>query len=93
VLVVKMSEARTRQEAVDRNHAAFGRKLPELLEKHRGKYALLRHEEIVGFYESIVDAQQIGEQLYPDGLFSVQQVTDNQVDLGFYSHAVHLGAA
>jgi len=86
-----MSAITTKQETVDRNFEAFKKRLPELLEKHRGKYALLRHEEIGGFYETVSDAHTAGLQLYGDGLFSIQQVTDTPIDLGFYSHAVYLG--
>lgn len=86
-----MSDTMTKQETVDRNFDAFKKRLPELLEKQRGKYALLRHEEIVGFYETVSDAHTAGQQIYSDGLFSIQQVTDTPIDLGFYSHAVHLG--
>ena len=88
-----MSESKSKQQAVDQNFEAFKKKLPELLEKYRGKYAVLRNEEVVGFYDTALDAQKIGNQLYPDGFFSVQEVTNTVVDLGFYSHAVHLGAA
>jgi Family of unknown function (DUF5678) len=88
-----MSTRETKQREVDANCEFFKNELPNLLEKHRGKYALIRNREIIGFYDTIVDAQKIGTQLYDDGIFSVQQVTDAAIDLGFYSHAVHLGAA
>lgn len=88
-----MSNPKTKQEAVDSNSVFFQEQLPSLLEKHRGKYALIRNREIIGFYDTVTDAQSIGSKLYPDELFSIQQVTDTAIDLGFYSHAVHLGTA
>jgi hypothetical protein len=88
-----MSAARTKQEEVDRNFAFFQRELPQLLPQHRGKFALIRECKITGFYDTIEDANTAGTQLYSDGLFSIQKVTEEIGDLGFYSHAMHLGAA
>jgi hypothetical protein len=87
------STTRTKQEEVDRNFEFFQKELPELLQKYRGKYALIRDQQITGFYDTAQDAQTSGEQLHADGLFSIQRVTEDVGDLGFYSHAVHLGAA
>lgn len=88
-----MNSIRTKQEEVDRNFEFFQKKLPELLKEHRGKYALIRDQQIISFYDTAQDAQTSGEQQYSDGLFSIQRVTEDVGDLGFYSHAVHLGAA
>lgn len=84
---------RTKQEEVDRNFVFFQKELPKLLPNYRGRYALIRDCSITGYYDTALDAQTSGSQLYPDGLFSIQLVTEDVGDLGFYSHAVHLGAA
>jgi hypothetical protein len=73
---------------VETNFVAFQQKLPDLLPSHRGKFALMRDGEIVEFYDTARDAFLTGQQVFPDGLFSVQEVIDLPVDLGFYSHAV-----
>jgi hypothetical protein len=91
--VGKMSTTRTKQEEVDRNFNFFQKELPTLLTKHRGKFSLIRDCQITGFYDTVVDAQTAGTQLYQDGLFSIQKVTEEVGDLGFYSHAMHLGTA
>jgi hypothetical protein len=88
-----MNPIRTKQEEVDRNFDFFRKELPQLLPKHRGKFALLRDGQITGFYDTAQDANTAGTQLYADGLFSIQKVTEEVGDLGFYSHAVDLGAA
>ena len=88
-----MTEVRTRQEEVDRNFAFFQAELHHLLPKYRGKYALLRDKAVVGYFDTVMDAQTAGEQQYKDGLFSIQRVSDEVIDLGLYSHAVHLGTA
>jgi hypothetical protein len=85
-----MSESKTKQQEVDQNLTFFLEKLPELLSLHRGKYALIRNQEIIGFYDTVLDAQVTGRKFYGDGMFSVQQVSDTPIDLGFYSHAMHL---
>jgi len=73
---------------VEANYVAFQQKLPELLPSHHGKFALMHDEEIVEFYDTARDAFFTGQRLFPDGLFSVEEVIDLPVDLGFYSHAV-----
>jgi hypothetical protein len=79
---------RTIQEEVDRNYDVFRRLLPTILNDHRGSYALMRDGEIVTYFTTALDARAAGEKLFPDGLFSVQQVTDAAIDLGFFSYAV-----
>ena len=88
-----MTKVRSRQEEVDRNFVFFQAELKNLLPNHRGKYALLRDKAIIGYYDTILDAQTAAELQYKDGLYSIQRVTDDVVDLGLFSHAVHLGAA
>ena len=84
-----MADIDKRQEAVDRNFDAFLKKLPELIRTHGGKFALLRDGEVVEFFDTARDAMIFGQKTYSDGLFSVQEVTDRIVDLGYFSHAVH----
>ena len=79
----------TRQEIVDRNFEAFQKQLPELLKTQRGKYALLRDQKVVEFFDSVRDALIYGRDNYSDEAFSVQKVTDAPEDLGYFSHAVY----
>jgi hypothetical protein len=88
-----MTERRTRQQEVDRNFAFFHPKLPELLKTHRGKFALIRNQEIIGFYDTVMDAHTTGAKFFDDGLFSIQEVDDTPIDLGVFSHAVPLAKA
>jgi hypothetical protein len=76
-----------RQDEVDRNLEYFLSELPKLSQSHLGKFALLRHRTITDFFSTSVDAVKAGKSLYPDGIFSIQQVTDVPIDLGFFSHA------
>ena len=70
------------------NFVAFQQKLPDLVSTHKGRFALMRRLAIVEFFDTARDAFLTGLKLFPDGLFSVQEVIDTPVDLGFYSHAV-----
>ena len=76
------------QAAVDANYEAFKEKLQELLQSNPGKFALLRDGEIVEFFDTARDAMIHAQKNYEDGMFSVQQITNTVVDLGYFSHAV-----
>ena len=76
------------KEQLDRNYAAFTEQLPNLLTTQRGKFALMRDSVITEFFDTARDAYVAGQKLYPDGLFSVQEVVDSPADLGYFSHAM-----
>ena len=79
----------SRQEIVDRNFESFQKELPELLKTHRGKYALIRDEKVVEFFDSVRDALIYGRDNFSDEAYSVQKVTDTPEDLGYFSYAVY----
>ena len=71
---------------VDRNYDAFNRLLGTLLPEHRNQYALMRDCKIIGFFDKPGDANREAVALFDDQIFSIQEVTDEPVDLGFWSH-------
>ena len=73
---------------IDMNYDAFQRSLGSILQSHRDEYALLRDCEIIDFFRSVGDAYRAGLARYPDRVFSIQEVTDEPIDLGFWSHVV-----
>jgi hypothetical protein len=73
---------------VDRNYDAFVAHLPTLLNEHRDKFALMRAGAIVGFHESSGAALAVGHKTFGETPFSIQEITDRPVDLGFFSHAI-----
>lgn len=75
-----------RQE-VDANYDFFQRNLALLMHDHRDSYALLRHCRIEGFFDKPGDAYRVGLERYVDEIFSIQQVTDEVEDLGYFSRA------
>jgi hypothetical protein len=89
---VKMSTDSTlgKQEEVDRNLAFFLDELPKIPATYIGKFALLRHQKIIDYYDTAPDAIHSANKIYPDGIFSIQQVINTAVNLGFYSYAVPL---
>lgn len=74
------------REQLDRNYDAFVRRLSSLLPAHRDEHALMRDGEIVAFFDKPGDAYRAGMSRFADGLFSIQEVTDEPIDLGFLSH-------
>jgi hypothetical protein len=48
----------------------------------------MRDEQIIEFFDTARDAYVAGQRFFnQDRLFSVQEVTETPVDLGFFSHA------
>lgn len=76
------------QKEIEGNYAAFEKLLPELIKTRAGKHALMHNGIIVDFFDTARDAYVAGQRLYPDGLFSIQEVTNVFVDLGFFSYAM-----
>ena len=71
---------------VDRNYDAFVRQLSVLLPQHRDEFALMRDGKIIDFFAKPGEANRAGVEAFADGIFSIQEVTDEPIDLGFWSH-------
>ena len=79
-----------RQKAeVERNYDAFVRALGGIIADHRDQLALMRDGRIVAYFQRPGDAHRAGMERFPDGIFSIQEVTDEPIDLGFWSHVGH----
>lgn len=72
---------------VDRNFDAFLSVLPQLLRVHPGKFALMRDARVHSFHDTALQAVNDGTKLFGIDQFSVQEVTGEAEDLGFYSYA------
>jgi hypothetical protein len=75
------------QEEVDTNYEAFKKLLPSIIREHRGQYALMRDAKIIGYFSTAQDARAAAEAFISDGRFSIQQVTDTPIDLGYFNYA------
>lgn len=84
---------KSREDAIKENYEAFSRLLPTVLNKHAGQYALMRDCKIIEYFDTAKDAFLAGKGLYHDNLFSVQEITNSVVNLGYYSYAVPCGNA
>ena len=71
---------------INKNFIAFQKLLPSIDPRHSGKFAVLRKEEIIDYFDSMRDAAKYADALYEDGLYSIQEVNARVVDLGFFSH-------
>ena len=70
---------------VDRNYDFFQRSMARYLPEHYGEYALLRGAEVIAFFPDAGQAEARGER-FDDGLYSIQLVDPEPVNLGLYSN-------
>jgi hypothetical protein len=77
---------------VDKNFEAFQKLLPGLLPIHAGKFAVMNDGKIAEFFDSLSDAIKFGHAKFGDANFSVQEVTSQNINLGFYSYALYHAA-
>ncbi len=70
---------------IDQNYDFFQRNLVRFLSERRGEYALIRKQEIVGWFSKPGDAYRAGLAEFDDRLFSIQEATDEPVELGAMS--------
>ena len=77
----------TQQQEVDQNYEAFKKILPQLMESgDLNRFALMQNREVMACFDTSRDAMLAGRKLLNGEPFSVQEVTDKPVDLGYYSH-------
>ena len=70
---------------VDRNYDFFQRHMSEYMPLQFGRYALIRSQEIVGFFDSADAAETRGER-FRDGIYSIQLVDPAPINLGAFSN-------
>jgi hypothetical protein len=77
------------QQEVDRNYDAFMGMLGSILDEHRDQLALMKDGRIVGYFDTPRQALEAASDRFPDGVFSIQEVTDEPIFLGVWSGADH----
>ena len=82
-------DARPLSAEVDQNYDYFQRNLKRFIAEQYGRYALLRHRRVVGFFDDPGAAAREGALRFPDNLFSIQEIVDEPTDLGLYSDAIN----
>lgn len=78
---------------IDRNYAAFKDIMATLPGEASGRYALLHDQKLAGLYASAGDAERAGYARYKDSPYSIQLVSNEPIDLGFFSYALSEGQA
>ena len=76
----------TLQNEIDGNFDRFQRVVQQYLPARKGQWALMRHGEIISFHPNAGSAEGAGVAKFDDDVFSIQEVSDEVVDLGFFSH-------
>ena len=76
------------QSEAHRNHEAFMKLLPSLIETDPERCALMHDGEVVDIFETSDDARFAGRKRYGRGRFSTQRITTRVVDLGWFSHVL-----
>lgn len=74
---------------IAKNFDSFQRTLAAILPSQRNRFALLRHGAIVDFFDTPGGADDAGNARFSDGLYSIQQVTEEPVELGLYANAAN----
>ncbi len=72
---------------IENNYAIFKNVLPQIIDNHRGTFALMKDGKIIDYYSTAIDAERAGYGAYKDGMFSVQKVDDSLVNLGVFTDA------
>ena len=80
-----MTQSNERDEEIAHNYDFLMRNLANFMPEHHGQYATIRHQQIIGFFDDPLEAVQAGRDASEDGLYSVQEVTDQFVELGVYA--------
>ena len=85
--MTEKAQNNSQQIEVDKNFEAFKKILPELIRTDRNRFALMRNRSLIACFDTSRDASQAGKTLFDDGVYSVQKITTQPVDLGYFSHA------
>lgn len=82
----------TQQEQIEMNYKAFEEMLSSIIVEHRNKHALMKDGKIIEYFDTSRDALIAGEllygNLYEQGRYSVQRVTDEVINLGFWAYII-----
>jgi hypothetical protein len=82
-----MSAIPLKEQEINENYKAFIRLLPSIISEHYGEFAVMRSKEIVAYFDTAQEAMRYAASTYSDNIFSIQEVTGDAVDLGWFSHA------
>ena len=83
-----VSRTEAQRQEVQKNAEAFAKSLPGLLAQGlNGQYALMHKGKIEATLRDFHDAVTMGNRVFRGKPFSVQPITDESANLGFYSYS------
>ena len=77
---------RDKQKEVDNNYEAFEKLLSTIIGDHKGEYALMKNASIIPCHKIFYEAEETGQEKYKDGLYSIQKVDEESINLGYFSY-------
>jgi hypothetical protein len=86
-----MASRESQRAEVQANYEAFVAELPTLVTRHQGKFAVYRHTRLLEFFDDYSVAEAFGRSRFGDGLFSIQEVTQEPLDIRWFKYAADDG--
>jgi hypothetical protein len=77
-----MGQRESQRAEVRSNYQAFLSDLPRLVLDSQGRYAVYRHQRLIDVFDSFSAAITFGNRMYSDRVFSVQEITEEPLELG-----------
>ena len=68
---------------LDREFQTFQENLPSLVEAHKGKFVLIKDDEIIEIFDNDLDAVKHGNELFKDSHFLVNEITGEEFRIRF----------
>jgi hypothetical protein len=87
-----MASRESQRAEIQANYEAFEAELPSLLKWHEGKFAVYRHRRLLEAFDDYSVAEAFGRSRFDDGLFSIQEVTQEPLDIWWFKYASDDGA-
>ena len=82
-----MTSRESQRAEVQANYEAFEAELPSLVKRYEGKFAVYRHRQLLEFFDDYSVAEAFGRSRFDDGLFSIQEVTQEPLDIRWFKYA------
>ena len=73
------------EKEVGENYTYFKDNFPELIEKYKDRFLVIRSREVQKDFETDKEAILWAMKEYSDGMFSIQKVSNKEVNLGSIS--------
>jgi len=72
---------------IKKNYVRFLAIRESLNRNGKDKFVIMRHESVVKYCETLLDANLKAKSMFDDGIFSIQEIDPEPVELGYFSYA------